>query len=262
MRRPRKTTILFDYGVPEAINGLRISESGLFSLQFVGNTKQPAAAHLETTYERIGKHPKVVHYTPLDPAAPWVNPNLVLERFDLLLAIDTNTISNSNGSISLAVVVKGKYQMVGENRLAQWEPIHAIEFHNIIGQAENIGWRSLIESIIATPEYNGLASVGILVDSDLGKIKEFNSRKLPIESDFFLPPRFELLYATADTGSEFVANLMLSRADKVSTAILRQIVGGKINPDQLHPAHNAPYSHYRIWTILPDQENNEINKET
>jgi hypothetical protein len=258
-RRPRTTVIQFDYGVPTTINKLQVSESGIMSLQLNGKAKQPVAAHLETTYERVGKHPKVIHHTPLDPAAPGVNPNLVLERFDLLLAIDTNTVSNLDGSISLAVVVKCEYHDLGENRLAHWEPVHAIEFHNITGKAENIAWRTVIENIAATPHFDALASIGVVIDSDFGRIAGFNSRSVPIESDFYLPPKFELLYATADAGSEYVANRMLARANQVSRAILRQMSGGKLNTEGLHPVQHAPFTHYRIWEPLPDSGNTENN---
>jgi len=140
MRRPRKTSILFDYGIPEAINGLHISDSGLFSLQHDGNTKKPAVAHLETIYDRIGKHPKVIHYTPLDPAAVWVNPNIALERFNLLLAIDTNTISHSSIKISLAVIVKCKYSMMAANRLAEWVSLSMLlSFTILVGKQRILG---------------------------------------------------------------------------------------------------------------------------
>lgn len=251
MRRPRTTAIKFDYGTPVALNRLTVSESGLISMQLDGQSKQPVAAHLETTYERVGKHPKVIHHTPLDPAAPGVNPNLVLERFGLLLAIDTNTITTSDGSISLSVVVECEYQDLGENRIAKWEPVHAIEFHNTVGQAENIGWRILIENIALAPHFAALRTIGVIVDSDFGRIGSYNSRTLPIESDFYLPPRFKLLYATADTGSEYVANRMLARADQVSTTMLREITGGKFSPEGLHRVQDAPFTDYRIWNLVP-----------
>jgi len=255
-RKPRKIEIKFDYGIPTAIDRIRISESGQISLQHDGNPRHPVTASLETTYKRLGKHPKVIHQTLLDPSAPWVNPNRCLKRFDLLLAIDTNT----KGSISLTVLVKCWYQEVEEGLLAEWEPIHAIEFHNIVGQAENIGWRTAFECITINPQYETLNSIGVIVDADLGRLPSYNSRALPIEQDYYLPPRSELLYATADTGSEYVANRMLARADQISSSFLQQIVKGSISEDGLRQVNNAPYTHYRLWDLYRSVESNKPNK--
>ena len=50
------------------------------------------------------------------------------------------------------------------------------------------------DMIMANPEYDETNKIGMVVDSDLGNIPDFNSREKPIINDFYLPFGFELIY--------------------------------------------------------------------
>jgi hypothetical protein len=176
-----------------------------------------------------------------------VNPNLVLERFGLLLAIDTNTARLGNTTVSVTCIVQGNYIDFGPKVVAHWEPKQILEFRNVSGPPENVAWQVVIEDIGASLSLAAVPTIGIIVDSDLGRIPAYNARELPLFGNFFLPPKFELLYASSDTGSEFVANKMIARADQASRALLRQIVDGQIPDDGLESIDGYPFTHYRIW---------------
>lgn len=246
-RRSRTRSVVLDYGNPTAHDELRVSAAGALSLSLGGQPTKPISAYLETTYERAGKDPKVIHRTPLDPWAPGVNPNLALERFDLLVGIDTNTAQRGVDTISVGCLVKCEYHDFGEKIGVAWEPRQIFEFRNASEPAENLTWRVFIESIAANKQFAGMRAVGIVVDSDFAMLPSYNSRRVPISGDFFLPDRYVLLYASADTGSEFVANRMVARADQVAGALLREIVLSRVGEDGLLTADGYPFTYYRVW---------------
>jgi hypothetical protein len=247
MRRSRTTSIVLDYGEPVSHNEVRISPTGELRFSLDGTARRPISGYLETTYERTAKQPKVVHRTPLDPSAPMVNPNIALERFDLLLAVDTNTIRTPPGNICVACLVRGDFTDFGKKVLVAWEPRQLIELRNVVGPPENVVWQLVSEDLAANARFEALKSVGLVVDSDFDMIPAYNSRTAPIIGDFFLPPKIELLYASADTGSEFVANKMLSRADRESGALLKQLISGTIPDDGLLQAIGRAFTSYRVW---------------
>jgi hypothetical protein len=246
-RRPRTTSIVLDYGEEVINNEVRISPTGELTFSLNGTTRRPVAGYLETTYERTAKQPKVIHRTPLDPGAPLVNPNLALERFDLLLAVDTNTIQTATENISVACLVRGDFADFGQKVLVGWEPKQLIELRNVVGPPENVVWQLVSEHLAANSRFESLKSIGIVVDSNFDLIPAYNSRTEPIIGDFFLPPKIELLYASADTGSEFVANKMLSRANRESEALLRQVVSGALPDDGLLEGVDRAFKSYRVW---------------
>ena len=251
-RRPRTTSVLLDYGQPVAAEEIHVDQTGIVSIRAKGQAHRAIAAHLQTTYERTAKSPKVVHLTPLDPAAPGVNPNLVLERFDLLLAIDTSTAKHRGGTVSFTCVVQAEFEDVGTRMLVRWQPIRIIEFRNIAAAPENTGWRYVLESIAADPDCASLRSIGIIVDSDFGRLSSYNAREQPISENFYLPERCVLMYASADTGSEYVANKMIARADESSRALLRRVISGDTGDEGIRRVANAAYTGIRIWNLSPE----------
>jgi hypothetical protein len=240
-------SVVLDFGEPTRHDEVRIDADGVLSFALEGQRNVPVSAHLETTYERAGKHPKVVHRTPLDPAAPNVHPDLALERFDFLAAIDTNTEQRDDESISVACLVKCDFHDHGRRVGVVWEPRQIFEFRDATEPPERIGWRVFLEHLSADERFAGVRSAGIVVDSDFGRLTDLNARRSPISGDFYLPERCELLYASADTGSEFVANRMLSRADQVAGDFLKRVLAREIPDDGLKTAEGYPFSRYRSW---------------
>jgi len=243
-RRPRSVSVVFDYGRPVAHDRVDIIPDGVVRFSAEGVATRPLEAYLETIYEREHK-PKIVHRTPLDTSAPGVNPDIALERFDLLLAIDTN--SDEASGISVGCVARCDYLDFGQKVLVMWEPRQLVEIRNPSESAENIVWRLVLESIAASSRFKEMRSVGVIVDSNLGRIPMYNARQQPIVGDFYLPAKMELLYASADTGSEFVANKLIGVADRVARSMLRKLLSGKVRSEGLKAVEGQPFSHYRQW---------------
>ena len=147
----------------------------------------------------------------------------------------------------MACLVRGDFADFGQKVLVAWAPKQLIELRNVAGPPENVVWQLVTEGIAANPRFESLESIGIVVDSDFDLIPAYNSRTVPIIGDFFLPPKIELLYASAETGSEFVANKMLSRADRESGVLLKQIVSGTVPDDGLLEGVDQAFESYRVW---------------
>ena len=103
-----------------------------------------------------------------------------------------------------------------------------IELMEVRIKPENFGWVLLIEYIQSKSRYQRFEKVGIIVDSDLGNLKSYNSRDKAIFESFYLPEKYQLIYASSDAGKDLFANQMLKYADKVSTQCLKALMEGVI----------------------------------
>lgn len=246
-KKPRTSSITMDMGEPVAVNGVRISPTGSVELLKDGVPLVPVDAYHDVNFDRE-KGPKILNKIPLDPNKLIINLNIALENFDRIFAIDTNTKIVNGESISVACIVLCKLTRDKNNLLiAEFAPVHCLEFRNIQGVAENIAWMKAIQFITANPSYNIDLKFGIIVDSDLGNIPSYNNRFKPIYSDFYLPQNIELIYASTDAGKEYLANKLISLCDKDATKLLEGIMQNKVSNENLHEVINEPYTHFRFW---------------
>lgn len=69
-----------------------------------------------------------------------------------------------------------------------------------------------------------LGQIGIIVDSELGKIKNINFRRAPLIDDFYLPPNFELIFASDNSGKEeYFSNKLIAACEANSKRMLEEI---------------------------------------
>ena len=246
-KKPRTTSITMDMGEPVAVNSVRISPTGSVELLKDGVPLVPVDAYHNVNFER-GKGPKILNKTPLDPSKLIINQNIALEKFDRIFAIDTNTKVIKGESISVCCIVLCKLTRDKSNLfIAEFAPVHCLEFRNIQGAAENIAWMKAIQLITTNPFYNMNLKFGIIVDSDLGNIPFYNNRSKPICSDFYLPPNIELIYASTDVGKEYLVNKLISLCENDATKLLEDIILNKVSDENLNKMDNEPYTHFRFW---------------
>lgn len=106
------------------------------------------------------------------------------------------------------------FVLLDNNRI---EPIkHIFAASAIPERPENENWVRLIELLKQSCHCTDPRMVGIVVDSDLGNIEDYNNRKLPIFKDYFLPESYELIYAS-DKVSDNILNQMISACHKLAT---------------------------------------------
>ena len=150
--------------------------------------------------------------------------NLKMLEFDKIIAIDTNTININNEDVSVTTIIQSNQITSKEDRtLYFW--VENIEWkRQDVIKKENYAWSVAISlAYTQMEEKNEFLSIGLIVDSDLGNIPLFNSRELPIFEGFYLPDHFTLLYASADTGSEYLPNALIRLCDKYASEKLKEI---------------------------------------
>ncbi len=188
-------------------------------------------SYAQTTYERESKkEPKVLNKIPLNiTALHFSSDQSIFEDYDLLLAIDTNTrhisgIRHSVGGLLYCELLK-------QQQAIKWLVPFGIEFTDE-DKPEHLSWKIVFDHILDDPALNNVPRIGVLVDSDYGHIDKYNNRALPIWGDVFIPTNVRLIYASTDTGKEFLINKLISEADKVSNLLLDQIERGSIPSEQ------------------------------
>lgn len=246
-RKPRTTSLFIDMGKPIVLNHYSIGKNGSISVGSANGKEQPIASHITTTYERDKKGPKVINRLIESPENLTVIPDIVLTRYTWVVAVDTNKPEEQLQNTVFTGIVLSKVlpQTDGRLELSIYQE-KVIEIHNLNVPSERFGWSSVCKSPInLSPE----ALVAVIVDSDLGSIPSINRREEPILDDFYLPNRFELLYASSDPGDRYIANDLLKRCDRNTREVAKLVASTQTSSlSQLMKADpRDPFTHIRVW---------------
>ncbi len=247
-KKPRGYSVTMNMEEATSANGVYFDpKSGKVSLLYNGRELTAKTVTVEQTYERK-KGPKVLNRAALNPCEIFANPNRALEQFHEIYAVDTNTKKIDSVPISVTGIVGGQNTKIEipHHTAVRYRPLSCMEFHNVTEKPENLGWMEAIKAIMRYPNYNDRHRIAIIVDSDLGLINSYNNRETGIYGNFFLPGNFSLVYASADSGSENIANKMIKLADAISTVILR-LLESSITVENVEAVKGEKYSHIRVW---------------
>ena len=222
IKKPRMKSLHIDCGKPIIINRLIPNPDGSISLISNGEIKVPKEAKWNVFYDRDNKHPKILQEIPVEPTKLKFDSNQILFEFDLLCAIDTNTKEINQQRISACVAILCKPDKAPNEYLINSNYTY-IEGTDVPGSPENSAVREVIQKVImCAPIYKKSLKIGIIWDSDYNNIQKYNARQLPLIDDFYLPDNFTLIYASADTGGEYLANRLIRYCDKEATAKLNE----------------------------------------
>ena len=213
---------------------------------FTGPTK------IRCTYDRKNGKEKVITEGLVLDGQCFINPDFPILNFEHLIAVDTNTTMIDGEKVSIAAVAYSKQlDKTGEEvALSVPQLVSSYEYRNIEGNEERLVWKEIIEAMERADQYKA-GKVALIVDSDLGNHSKYNQRELPIYDDFFLPERVTLLYGSADTGMEIMANRMIRFCDKRAAYIMNALKNG-FDAGEDGKVEGRPYSHFRQW--FPDHE--------
>ena len=152
-----------------------------------------------------------------------MDPNGIFLEYDHFFIIDTNTKNVGGGLISISAVMHA-YADVSESgyHTLQYAPLTYLEFRNPLVPAEHLGWMALCGALEGNEEFSH-KRVGVVVDSSKGSLNDFNSGRLPICNDYYLPRNFTLIYASADNGNS-ILNKLMKRCDKQAGNLLRWLL--------------------------------------
>jgi len=248
-RKPRKDYIC-GTTASEVSNIEIVYDSETDSLRF-GNDM--INTYSEVSYERK-KNEKILSRIPQENGGLHYNQEWALENnYDFICAVDTNTRNIQNKRVSAVgvVVIDSIFVSSKQEIRKAWQfsfPF-CFEFVEIKEKPENLGWIAVIEELTKSGMLEGKEQVGLIVDSDLGNIADYNARKKPVFANVFLPKSIKLIYASADAGKENPVNKMIVTADSIASQSLAALEAGEI-PFNQNISANPHYE--RIRTIKPN----------
>ncbi|MBB6178305.1 hypothetical protein [Pseudorhizobium flavum] len=205
-------------------------------------------AYSQVSYDRP-KGPKVLTRIPQSAVSMSFDAKDALSKhYDHTIAVDTNTRLIEGHEVSVTAVVSFKEAPPPEGADAYWKldiPF-CWEFIDLkTDKKENLGWVAALEELL----YRGIIKqgerVGMVVDSDLGNIPAINARQVPVFDATYLPVGVQLIYGSADTGSENVVNRVLQAADSAANQVLDVIQNGDVEFNKCDQPTKW-YSGYRI----------------
>jgi hypothetical protein len=147
-----------------------------------------------------------------------------LSRYNKIFGIDSNTTLIEDTKVSIGVACCLVYEV--DDVFNGWvfkpipNPFPLVYLGDL--KIENYNWRQLINYIMAHQDYEANHLIGIVVDSDLENLSDYNKKVLPIIDNFYLPPNFELIYAS-DKAMDSPLNGVIKHCHKLANAILSQV---------------------------------------
>lgn len=144
--------------------------------------------------------------------------NLKLNRYKHIIAIDTNSFTFKseivNREIKLGFGIA--LLLVEDEKGTSIIPINQPFVTSVNPEKpENENWVRVIELLRKECQCTDSRKVGIVVDSDLGNINDYNKRLKPIYGNYFLPEEYELIFAS-DKVKDNVFNWMISESHSMS----------------------------------------------
>lgn len=216
--KPRTAIVNIHIQQGDSVEGIFDEKKQIMSFKIKRQDEVVSAKKVVYTsfYKRDSNKPKFLNIIEFQKSSDFtVSHEEALQRFDHIWAIDTNKKEIFGELANVAVITEGD-----TNGSSEFTSTLAIIFGLTEGNSELFSWRKFISFVMSNLTDSSLKQFGLIVDSDLGKIRQYNSRELPIHGDFFLPENWTLIYATSDSGKESIFNRMLIESDKVSKKVM------------------------------------------
>lgn len=228
---------------------MQVSPEGVVQFRDGSGPITPLEASWTFGFDRERKaRPKALGRLALSPDRIVFDTLDVLTRFDTLVAVDTNSKVIRGTRVAVGTVVRCSLDASTRPRVSGSFYCDAcLEFRDFTDNAEAIMWQ-LVLAGIAKALSSASASVGVFVDSELDLLPRMNSREVPIRGNFFVPEGCELLYASSDSGTEFLGHHLIRTCDRVARATLDRIEQEPALDQDLTTAGGV-FGHYREWDI-------------
>lgn len=187
----------------------------------------PYRTTLTTYYLRKGKK-KVLHAYYQSAGHPFVNIDRVLEGYDRVYCVDTNTAINSSGqkvAVTTALAVKTK--KLGDCALHIYSDytIQVVAHDPPPGNPELHGIWSVLGHLVRDHPELLEGRLAIITDTEFGMVKAWHERTESFYDGHRLPDGVDIFYATADAGSEeFLPNQLMRVCDSLSAKKLRELI--------------------------------------
>lgn len=187
-------------------------------------TAVPGTLQSVVSYERNGKDKVLFAHGTSSSGAFADEYQQLSSSFDRLAIVDTNT--RQLGGMSLSVGCAYYTRSNVRERDVPWE-VHLVAAFAIVNvashiNAEVLGWHLFLSSV--WPRFLEVPPprVGLVVDSELGQHQAFNSGQKPYYRHYRMPPKIQLVYASADAG-RLATNKLMRVCDTAATQCARRI---------------------------------------
>lgn len=199
-------------------------------------------AKMETTYIKDSGKEKRTNSTPINPHKLTFNSHDALHNnYDLLVAIDTNTINIDGQRVSVTMSYFLEKPLKYYDKQIPFLPGACYLFVDVEENinAEKLGWHTIISNNINLNIARNF-KIGLIVDCDLGLHSSINNRDHPYFEDSYLPSNMNLIYASSDSTTDSLQNKMISFCDKFANKVIKSkdllnhLVNGKFK-------YNLPY---------------------
>lgn len=235
-RVTRSTQIQFEY--PSKVKPIRLFVKMDSTLVFIygkidspivlePSVLVPKESFLTTFYPRKAKD-KILHAYSQGSGHPFLDIHLALEKYPDFFTIDTNCWNvRGIGKVAATTAIHSSAKRVTDSACFVssdfWYRDLAI---NPDGNPELYAiWAFLQELRRKLPSWPPNSKIAIVTDTEYSLLKEINQRKAPLYRDELLPTAFDLIYATADAGTdEWMVNRLINQCDKISKAQLQEFL--------------------------------------
>ncbi|MHC2000090.1 hypothetical protein ACYQR9_06560 [Methylobacterium sp. CM6241] len=247
----RKKRTEYIYGTTKSkVDRITVSIDEWSGEIFFGN--EMVNTYSEISYHRP-KKPKIITRIPQKSDRLSFESDAALrENYDVVCAIDTNTISHLGNTVSAVGVLLFRYQPLpskeGLEDFWKTDTVFCVEITRPKFDPEKLGWVTALEILLRENKILDGERVGVVTDHDLGNINALNSREIPILEDIYIPQRMQFIYASVDVGKENIANRMLSAADSVATQCLNALKAGIL---PANPAASQSKYHEGVRRLNP-----------
>ena len=231
----------FDEGA--VIYGYRLNGETIEFLGKDGEPLTPSYAAIGAGYERdFGKYKSTTRVA-IDPQRISANVPVWVNRYDRVFAVDTNTVNLDGEDLSVTCCIRADIEFVENKWNARIEPIDALVVSKPQLKPELIGWLDVIARINTDPSLK----LGLVVDSELGMIPEFNLRKAPIADGILLPENIELVYASSDHDKNVPFNFLMAKCDADASLLINKIMQDRSRLTGLKPSDGKRYEASFYW---------------
>jgi len=221
----------------------------------------PEAATYHFAYDRKNKpQPKELGRLELEPSTLHSDSLLVFRKYDSLIAVDTNTKQIRDESVSVGCAVQGtmNFDNLPQVTGSYW-PTACVEFRNATMPPERILWEMILRGVERSKSYGSVGSIGVIVDSELDALSNLNCQSEPIRGSFYVPAKCELIYASADKGTEWFGYHMIKTCDRIASCALDAIESAAALDSGLRTSRGSVYERFRTWKLSLSKNQNTVS---
>jgi hypothetical protein len=225
-KKPRQNVVMV--GSPVPLKGFHYNRD---TMTFTGIAHDDKLVKLAVTFSEthyIGQSGKEKVLTRThDKVIPNETDLIIhLSSFDMIIAVDTNTRKIGDDALSVSGIIPCHVNPTEKTNIyaIDFLPHGAYLFRNCPKDLspEKFGWLLAINRINCEPD-NIIKKYCLVSDHDLDNHNQYNSRKLPIIRDIYLPSNVELMYGRGDSSKENILNDLVMRCHKEASSIIKEM---------------------------------------